>query len=133
MSVSAKIEGVCFIRELPNDRGQVTFWCPGCDAGHTIQYGDAQSWQWNGNTAAPTFTPSVLALPHQKLNDAGKALVDAGHGSQLTDEHRTTTPRCHSFVTDGRIQYLTDSEHELAGQTVDMVPLPDRYAQFLDG
>jgi hypothetical protein len=29
---------------------------------------------------------------------------------------------CHSFVTDGRIQFLTDSNHALAGQTVD---LPD--------
>ena len=28
---------------------------------------------------------------------------------------------CHSFVTDGRIQFLTDSTHTLAGQTV---PLP---------
>jgi len=29
---------------------------------------------------------------------------------------------CHSFVTDGRIQFLGDCTHTLAGQTVD---LPD--------
>ena len=29
---------------------------------------------------------------------------------------------CHSFVTDGRIQFLGDCTHKLAGQTVD---LPD--------
>ena len=29
---------------------------------------------------------------------------------------------CHSFVTNGRIQYLGDCTHKLAGQTVD---LPD--------
>lgn len=29
---------------------------------------------------------------------------------------------CHSFVTDGRIQFLGDCTHSLAGQTVD---LPD--------
>ncbi|MNJ76318.1 hypothetical protein D3C77_735750 [compost metagenome] len=27
---------------------------------------------------------------------------------------------CHSFVTDGRSQYLTDCTHALAGQTVDL-------------
>lgn len=27
---------------------------------------------------------------------------------------------CHSFVTDGRIQFLTDSWHSLKGQTVDL-------------
>jgi len=27
---------------------------------------------------------------------------------------------CHSFVTDGRIQFLTDCTHALAGQTVDI-------------
>lgn len=28
--------------------------------------------------------------------------------------------RCHSFITDGKIQYLSDCFHELAGQTVDL-------------
>ena len=32
------------------------------------------------------------------------------------------SPRGHSYVTDGRIQYLSDCTHPLAGQTVD---LPD--------
>jgi len=36
--------------------------------------------------------------------------------------------RCHSFVVDGRIQFLQDSEHELAGQTVD---LPDPNPEVL--
>lgn len=132
MSVSKRIEGVCFIREWPEGTGQITYWCPGCESGHTIAYGGTETWQWNGDTEHPTFTPSVLAMAREKLNDAGRELVDAGHGADLTDEHRTTSPRCHSFVTDGRIQYLTDSEHDLAGQTVDMVPLPGRYAKFLD-
>jgi hypothetical protein len=29
---------------------------------------------------------------------------------------------CHSFITDGRIQFLGDCTHRLAGQTV---PIPD--------
>lgn len=32
---------------------------------------------------------------------------------------------CHSFLRDGRWEFLPDSAHHLAGQTVDMVPLPD--------
>lgn len=136
MSVSKRIEGVCFVREWPNASGQITFWCPGCESGHTVAFGGAETWSWNGSTDKPTFEPSVLALSRQKLNDAGKAEIDnaerEGRRVVLTDEHRMTTPRCHSFVRDGRIEYLSDSEHHLAGQTVDMVPLPDRYQKFLE-
>ncbi|MDO7235351.1 hypothetical protein Q5M68_18790 [Acinetobacter baumannii] len=31
--------------------------------------------------------------------------------------------RCHLFLTEGKIQFLTDCHHELAGLTVDMVPI----------
>lgn len=34
---------------------------------------------------------------------------------------------CHSFLRNGRWEFLGDSAHHLAGQTVDMVPLPGRY------
>lgn len=126
MSTSTRLEGVCFVREWSNTRGQVTFWCPGCNAGHTIQYGTDQDWTWNRSTSAPTFTPSVLAFPH------GKFIDETLEGDALMDEsNKTTTPRCHSFVTDGRIQYLADSEHELANQTVPLGPLPTRYTKFL--
>jgi hypothetical protein len=29
-------------------------------------------------------------------------------------------PRCHLFITDGKIEYLADCTHELAGKTVEM-------------
>lgn len=32
---------------------------------------------------------------------------------------------CHSFLRAGRWEFLSDSAHGLAGQTVEMVPLPD--------
>jgi len=32
---------------------------------------------------------------------------------------------CHSFVTDGRIQFLGDCTHNLAGQTVDLPEITD--------
>lgn len=116
MSVSERIEGVCFIREWPGGRGMLTFWCPGCSTGHSITFGTAETWTWDGNADRPTFEPSVL--------------VNGIRGNS-TEEWNRAHPRCHTFVRAGRIEYLSDCEHELAGQTVDMVPLPDRYALFL--
>jgi hypothetical protein len=34
---------------------------------------------------------------------------------------------CHSFLHGGRWQFLADSAHRLAGQQVDMVPLPESW------
>lgn len=84
------------------------FWCPGCDGAHQISVGAGSGprWDYNGNPEAPTFTPSVLVTYNGR---------DAG-----TDGAPPAV--CHSFVTDGRIQYLGDCTHALAGQTVD---LPD--------
>ncbi|WP_164828247.1 hypothetical protein [Sinorhizobium medicae] len=59
---------------------------------------------YNGNPDVPTFTPSVLVTNNGP--DAGKD----GPPPAI----------CHSFVTDGRIQFLADCTHALAGQTVDM-------------
>ena len=61
---------------------------------------------YNGDAEKPTFTPSVLVTYNG--SDAGK---DGAPPSV-----------CHSFVTDGRIQFLADCTHALAGQTVG---LPD--------
>jgi hypothetical protein len=78
------------------------FRCPGCGCPHQCD----SRWTFNGDRELPTFAGSVLVHA-------------ADHGTPEAPEHR---PRCHSFVTDGRIAYCADSEHALAGQTVD---LPD--------
>ncbi|MEI4485584.1 DUF6527 family protein [Frigidibacter sp. MR17.14] len=85
--------------------GGLMFWCPGCDGGHMVMVGDGPGprWGWNGSGDAPTFTPSIF------VNAPGPYHTDHAHS-------------CHSFVTDGRIQYLGDCTHALAGQTVE---LPD--------
>lgn len=104
--------------------GGVSFFCPGCGYRHYVTTGEGAParWSWNGDLEKPTLTPSVL--------------VRSGHyvpGSEAEDcwctfEERTgREPHfkcgvCHSFVTDGRIQYLGDCTHHLAGQTID---LPD--------
>lgn len=82
----------------------VSFVCPGCGETHVIPTGTSRNaWSFNGDMDAPTLSPSILAYPHPALNEAGE---------------RYETARCHSFVTDGRIQFLGDCTHALAGQTV---------------
>lgn len=84
------------------------FWCPGCSEPHAINipgadmgYRPSVCWDWDGNIDAPTVDPSILVY------------------------ESNVNPRCHSWVRFGQWQFLEDSTHELAGQTVDMVPLPE--------
>lgn len=86
------------------------FWCPGCDGGHQIQHGAGSGprWTWNGDAERPTFTPSVRVSYNGADADTPEGIPSV----------------CHSFVTDGRIQFLSDCTHALAGQTVD---LPDAF------
>lgn len=94
------------------------FWCPGCDDAHGITTGP-NGWTYNGDIERPTFSPSVLVYPHRTLIDSDL------EGDALTaPENVRMTPTCHSFVTDGRVQFLTDSTHEMAGQTVDLPEWP---------
>lgn len=93
-----------------NTSNALTFWCPGCDGAHSVQHGAGTGprWGWNGDVDKPTLTPSILVTMPGNPNA----------GEQFK-EWRTTRV-CHSYVTDGRIQFLTDCTHELAGQTVDL-------------
>jgi len=77
------------------------FWCPGCNCAHAVNHG----WRFNGDGDRPTFEPSIL------VNAPGQF-------------HNPTALTCHSFVRDGRIQFLGDSTHALAGQTVDLPDWP---------
>ena len=92
---------------------RVAFRCPGCEGVHVIPVAPEQSgdsWGYNGNPDAPTFTPSVLVRTGRAVDPA--FVPEPGDPPEI----------CHSFVTDGRIQFLGDCTHALAGQTV---PLPE--------
>ena len=106
------------------------FWCPGCKASHAVNHGAADRWTWNGSYDKPTFSPSVLVrsghyCSHWNPDDNCWCKYNAecvAAGEQPSSFNCTV---CHSFVTDGRIQFLTDSTHELAGQTVDLPDWPE--------
>ena len=77
---------------------RVSFLCPGCGCGHWFKTdGPGPCWTFNGDRDRPTVRASIL--------------VRHGRNGSLV---------CHSFITDGQIQYLGDCTHKLAGQTVDL-------------
>ncbi|MCA1934131.1 MAG: hypothetical protein LDL37_01690, partial [Asticcacaulis sp.] len=74
-----------------------------------------------GDLVRPTFTPSILYTCGHHC-----AHYDGG-GCWCTWEDRDEFPdlncvRCHSFVTDGRIEFLSDCSHDKAGQTINLPP-----------
>ena len=79
------------------------FWCPGCaaiDPAHGLHIfivddeDPDYSWEFDGEAS---FEPSLAF---------------------------ETSPKCHLHLTQGVLRYYPDCEHSLAGQNVDMVPIP---------
>ena len=96
------------------------WWCPGCESHHIVPIAGMNAWGFNGDLEKPTLIPSVLVYGHLSFIDHnldGEAL--------LADTNKRMTPRCHTFIVDGRIQFLADCTHLLAGQTVDMLDLAE--------
>ncbi len=108
-----------YLRSL--EGGLVLFLCPGCKTGHQVRVDPAfgSAWGYNGNPDAPTFTPSILCRSHETEKDENGRWT----GEWVRGPDGKPIPSvCHSFVTDGQIQFLSDCTHALAGQTV---PLPE--------
>jgi hypothetical protein len=107
--------------------GGLTFWCPGCKCRHTIWHGagPGERWTWNGNVERPTFQPSVLVRTgHYIPEHRGPSCWCTYNAGHPDDPVKFTCYVCHSFVTDGQIQFLSDCTHALAGQTVPLPPIP---------
>lgn len=105
-----------------------SFKCPGCKLFHSLNVsGTSPVWGFNGDVNKPTFTPSVLAK-------TGHYASGHKHGDDCWCTYYAENPDeprdgfecgiCHSFVTDGRIQFLSDCTHELANQTVELPDYP---------
>lgn len=66
------------------------------------------NWTWNGSVDLPTVKPSILTRGSTgKTDDDGKRTI--------------TDHVCHSFVNDGKVQFLSDCTHEFAGMTMDLL------------
>lgn len=90
--------------------------CPGCKCPHVIPVKPhAIGWDWNGSEDRPTFSPSILVHEVRIPIDADPSSVL--HPYKPGDIYQ---PRCHSFVRDGRWEFLGDCGHALSGQTVDL-------------
>jgi len=86
-----------------NVEGHIWIMCPGCKCYHVFD----PRWLFNGDFERPTFTPSMLV---NGTPDMQKYVNEHNH-------------RCHSFIRDGNIQFLSDCTHELAGKTVELPEL----------
>src|SRR4051812_1009593 len=75
------------------------FYCPGCETTHMY----TTLWKFDGDLDEPSFTPSL------KIYGATPD-VPAGH----------RWPQCHFYLTKGKLIYCPDSEHGLAGKTVEL-------------
>jgi hypothetical protein len=100
------------------------FWCPGCEGHHAPIEG---RWTFNGDCNRPTFSPSIL-VRGTRFTEKGEVEYEKWRvaGFPMRKEVFDSIPSvCHSFVTDGRIRYLGDCTHSLAGQTVDLPDLEE--------
>lgn len=111
--------------------------CPGCKSSHVFTTGFESEqakadyiksresmgpghqpcpvWGFDGNLDLPTFTPSMLATwgGWDEKNSKGEVI------------RHIPKSCCHSFVTNGRIQFLGDCTHDMANQTVDLPEWPE--------
>lgn len=100
--------------------------CPGCGDDHVLPTtaGHGAQWSWNGDLARPTFNPSLLVRSghyarHHEPGDSCWCTYVPANGKPSPFSCYT----CHSFIRGGRIQFLSDCTHALAGQTVDLPEL----------
>jgi hypothetical protein len=87
-----------FQKHEHDNEDHIVFHCPGCDFAHSFRTRctppNKPVWKWDGDLILGTFSPSLLV--------------------------RFDNQRCHSFVKEGKIQFLSDCTHDLAGTTVDV-------------
>jgi hypothetical protein len=115
--IIGRILGMKIVKwEVTNYPGTImyVFNCPGCKFNHPVHvaYDPKEQtdnpkrthfpcWTFNGDLNRPTFTPSLLVNPSWPQQ------------------------RCHSFITDGKIQFLDDCWHDLKGKTVELPEYED--------
>lgn len=81
---------------------QYWYWCLGCGYEHAFS---AKVHAFNGDLDNPTVSPSLLSSNPQNYHT------------------------CHSFINNGKIQYLGDCWHDLKNQTVELPDIEEKLAE----
>lgn len=84
---------VVLVKYRYDDSRHCWYYCPGCNQAHTFS---PAVHNWNGERDIPTVTPSLLHNNPQ------------GH------------QRCHSVIKEGKIEFYSDSWHELKGKIIEL-------------
>ena len=88
-----------------NGRGRsYGVYCPACKHAHIYD----SRWTFNGNFEKPTFTPSMVEW--------------CSH-----PETKEDLSRCHTFLTDGVWNFLSDCKHDMKDSKHPVVPFPESY------
>jgi len=106
---------------------RLTFKCPGCMLWHTIQYNSPTgvNWEFNEDYDKPTISPSIL-VTGKELTDKGRSELASWQSAgypKIDSDFETSPTVCHSYITDGQIQFLSDCTHSLAGYIVGLPEL----------
>jgi Family of unknown function (DUF6527) len=103
--------------KLRRAEGAYVHWCPGCHEAHRLP----DRWTFDGNLESPTFTPSFRHSGVQAVNAADGSWT----GEFVHDAAGEPVPFvCHYILTAGVLNFCGDSTHALAGQSVELQPLP---------
>lgn len=92
---------------------------PGCKCVHAVN----NTWEFNGDLEKPTFSPSILVKSGHYMPDHKGDCWCKFNENQLNKGEKPSEFKCvvcHSFVTDGKIQFLSDCTHAMAGQTIEL-------------
>ena len=101
MEIVKTIKGV-ICETLSGGQYHWSFFCPGCNDPHTIN----DTWAFDGNYDKPTFKPSIKTWHDGNPAEGIPAYC------------------CHSYIKEGRIEFLSDCTHESAGLTLDLPAYP---------
>lgn len=98
------------MKVMKKENGSLAFYCDGCNQIHEVN----ELWGFNGDFESPTFAPSVLVNGTIPVSDEEAERIL--NGEKIKPKNFT----CHSFVENGKIRFLDDCTHDLAGHTVDL-------------
>jgi hypothetical protein len=122
MQVSSK-----FRRWKHEGRAGLHYWCQGCEKIHGVVVEGSAAWSFNGDYERPTFTPSVLVRSGHYARGGAPGNCWCDFEARTGTKSNFTCTACHTFITDGQVQFLNDCSHVLAGQTLPLPDLPPEY------